>query len=402
VPKLQPKAIQTATAKTARDINRRILLNLIRKYQPVSRAELSRHSHLQRSTVSDITAQLISERWVSVGALGELPRGRRPTFLHLNEDRAAIIGVDIRPIETAIAVADLSMRFLMQEVMPTGSDPEEFAKQLSRRLRNIISSDSRIRFEGIGVALPGRIDLGSGCLAFAPNLGWTGFDLKRPLEKATGLSVELENAANACALVQLWHNPQPEAVRNLVAVTVSEEVSVGMILNGQLVRGSTGLAGEFAHVTVQPNGAQCKCGNRGCLDACASEAAAVGYFLELEANQHHRPVASGLDFHSVLKWAEQGNPSAGKALDRMAHWLGVGAAMLTTGLAPDVIAIVGEVTRAWERVGPIIQRTVRKNQPKAIKTRVVATNPGMQSRLRGAIALVLQQHFGSPPHLLNS
>jgi predicted NBD/HSP70 family sugar kinase len=252
------------------------------------------------------------------------------------------------------------------------------------------------------VALPGRIDLGSGCLAFAPNLGWTGFDLKRPLEKATGLSVELENAANACALVQLWHNPQPEAVQNLVAVTVSEEVSVGMILNGQLVRGSTGLAGEFAHVTVQPNGAQCKCGNRGCLDACASEAAAVGYFLELEGNQHHKPVVGGLDFHSVLKWAEQGNLSAGKALDRMAHWLGVGAAMLTTGLAPDMIAIVGEVTRAWERIGPIIQGIVRRNQPKAIKTRVVAANPGMQSRLRGAIALVLQQHFGSPPHLLSS
>src|SRR5579859_1553585 len=93
--KIDLNNFQVANAKTARDINRRILLNLIRRYQPVSRADLSRHSRLQRSTISAITEQLIAERWVTMGAVGDLPRGRKPTFLHLNEDRAGIIGVDI-------------------------------------------------------------------------------------------------------------------------------------------------------------------------------------------------------------------------------------------------------------------------------------------------------------------
>src|ERR1051325_1245676 len=124
---------QAATTRTARDINRRIVLNLIRKHQPVSRAELSRRSRLQRSTVSAITEQLIAERWVTEGAMGDLPRGRKPTYLHLNGDRAGIVGVDVRPLETTIVLSDLSMQFVAQESIPTGADPDEFIVSLCKR-----------------------------------------------------------------------------------------------------------------------------------------------------------------------------------------------------------------------------------------------------------------------------
>src|SRR5919199_3952426 len=88
---------QVATSETARDINRRIVLNLIRMRQPISRADLARYSGLQRSTISAITEQLITEQWITEGALGHVPRGRKPRFLHLNNERAGIIGVDVRP-----------------------------------------------------------------------------------------------------------------------------------------------------------------------------------------------------------------------------------------------------------------------------------------------------------------
>src|SRR6266568_3871451 len=261
--KIDLNNFQSATTKTARDINRRIVLNLIRQHQPISRADLARRSRLQRSTVSSITEQLIAERWVTMGALGDLPRGRKPTYLHLNGDRAAILAVDIRPTETTIAVADLSMRFLTQETMPTSDNPEQFIKELCQRIGHTIQSHPRLTFEGIGVALPGRVDLASGRLTFAPNLGWKSIDLKTPLEQTTGLSVALENAANACALAEIWSGQYSEHVRNLIAVTISEGVGVGMILNGQLIRGVGGLAGEFGHVTIQERGPLCNCGNKG-------------------------------------------------------------------------------------------------------------------------------------------
>src|ERR1700742_4815105 len=129
---------RVATSETAPHINRRIVLNLIRSHHPISRADLARHSGLQRSTVSVITEQLIKERWVTEGASGHVPRGRRPRFLHLNKERVGIIGINIRPAMTRLAIADLDAHFMAQESMPTSQDPQEFIAELSTRLRNLI------------------------------------------------------------------------------------------------------------------------------------------------------------------------------------------------------------------------------------------------------------------------
>src|SRR5262249_59338721 len=115
--RLDLKNFQVATSERARDIKRRIMLNLIRRHQPISRADLARHSGLQRSTVSLITEQLIRENWVTEGASGRVPRGRRPRFLHLNKERVGIIGINIRPARTIVALADLDAHFIAQESM---------------------------------------------------------------------------------------------------------------------------------------------------------------------------------------------------------------------------------------------------------------------------------------------
>lgn len=383
-----------ATSGTARDINRRILLNLIRKHQPLSRADLSRRSGLQRSTVSAITEQLIAQRWVMEGATGHLPRGRKPTFLHLNGQRAGIIGINIRPLNTTIALAGLDMQFLSQEYMPTGTDPNRFLSELSRRLGEIIKTHPEMTFEGIGVAVPGRVDLKSQKLVFAPNLGWAGLDLKTPLEAATQLPVELENAANVCALAELWSGQHGEEVRQLVALTVSEGIGVGMILNGQLFRGPTGLAGEFGHVAIREDGPLCRCGNRGCWEVWASNTAAIRAYSN--ADSHCSLPASAPKFEDILRLAEQGDAKACQALDQMAHYLGLGIAMLVTGLAPDVLVVFGECTQAWSRIEPILRNVLKSRQPTRASTLIMPTDPSTQPRLRGTIALVLQKHFGSP------
>src|ERR1700739_54536 len=123
--KIDLNNFQVATSETARDINSRIMLNLVRKHQPISRADLMRHSGLQCSTVSVITEQLISEQWLREGAVGTTSRGRRPTFLHLNENRAGIFGINVRPFITNMALANLEGRFLVQESIPTATSPDE-------------------------------------------------------------------------------------------------------------------------------------------------------------------------------------------------------------------------------------------------------------------------------------
>src|SRR5262245_20034430 len=139
---------RVATSETARKINRQIMLNLLRRHQPMSRADLARRSGLQRSTVSAIVDQLIDEGWITEGAIGKLPRGRRPRFLHLNAERAGIIGVDLRPETTTIGLAGLDARFVSQTAWPTPRDPDRFVEQLSRSIAELRVAHPRIACEG--------------------------------------------------------------------------------------------------------------------------------------------------------------------------------------------------------------------------------------------------------------
>ncbi len=399
--KIDLTSFQVATSETARDINRRIVLNLIRSQQPISRADLARNSGLQRSTVSVIAEQLIAERWVTEGANGHTARGRRPRFLHLNKERVGIIGINIRPATTTIALADLDAHFVAQESLPTAGTPQQFIAELVPRIRKLIKMRPEIACEGIGVSLPGRVDLASQRLVFAPNLGWSDFDLKTALEKGTGMSVALENAANSCALAEIWFGRHAHGVRNLVAVTVSEGIGVGMILNHQLVQGATGMAGEFGHTAIVPDGLECRCGNRGCWEVYASNSAAVRYYVEAASTVRTgrngvRPAGQVPTFDDLMRLTEQGDPKAEVAIRQMADYLGRGIAVLVTGLAPDVIVVIGEITRAWKHIGSVIAEAVKRHSYTRAGTRIVPADPLSQPRLRGTIALVLQKHFGAP------
>jgi predicted NBD/HSP70 family sugar kinase len=392
---------QVATSETARRINRRIALSILRRSAPMSRADLARRSGMQRSTVSAIVSQLIEEGWLTEGAIGPSIRGRRPRLLHLNVERAGILAVDLRPETTWVGLAGIDARFVMQTTWPTPRKPAQFSETLARTVEDFRKTHPEIVCEGMGVSLPGRVD-NSGRLVFAPNLGWSSVELGRLLQTAVGVPVVLENAANACALAELWFGRHPEHVRHLAAVTVSQGVGVGLLLNGQLVRDDgSGMTGEFGHVNLDENGPPCGCGKRGCWEQYASNAAAVRHYQRDEGKRtggRARKAAStaALTFGDVLRFAEGGDARAIETLERQAHYLGLGLSALVTGLALQIVVIVGEITAAWELVGPIIKRVVEARLLPGITPSIVPTDPGTQPRLRGAVTLVVQQHFGAP------
>jgi predicted NBD/HSP70 family sugar kinase len=383
---------RVATSETARDINRRIALNLVRRHQPISRAQISRRSGLQRSTVSAIIGQLIDEGWVTEGASRITGRGRRPRFLHLNVERAGILAVDLRPGTTRMALGGLDARFVMQTSWPTPGAPEDFFKEIVGTFNAFKSAHREVVYEGVGVSVPGRVD-SSGRLVFAPNLGWPAVDLRRDLEAAIGLPVSVENAASACALAELWFGRHADDVKHLVAVTVSEGIGVGLLLNGQLIHGHDLMAGEFGHTTLVEGGLPCRCGKRGCWEQYASNMAAARHYQELTGG---REGGSAPTIDDILRLADAGDARAVGTVERMAHYLGVGLAPVITGLAPQVVVIVGEVTAAWNRVGPIVERIVRERTLPTVEPQIVPTDPATQPRLRGAVTLVVQQHFGAP------
>jgi predicted NBD/HSP70 family sugar kinase len=384
------KRVQVASSEGIRDINRRAVLNLIRTKQPISRADLARISGLQRSTISLIVEDLMEGHWVLEGPTGRLPRGRRPTFLRLNDDRV-IIGVDIRPLQITVALADVNGKFTSQEVMPTAADPKVAIDGIIARIQRLLRSCGGKKVEGIGISLPGRVEPGSGRLVFAPNLKWTDFDIADAVQKATGFEVEMENAANACVLAAVWFDHIES--RNLVVVTVSEGIGAGILVNGRLARGFSGMAGEFGHVPLDPDGPLCSCGSRGCWEVFASNRAALRYYFESSSQK-------GLNFQDLLSLADQGDHRAAKALETMAHFLGRGMRMVVAGLDPEQIVIIGDLTRSWHRFGPVIQAEVQaQGLSGGVAPKLIPVHEDGMARLRGTVALVLQKHFGVTPEV---
>lgn len=390
--RLNADEIPVASSETARHINRRIILNLVRNRQPISRADLARFSGLQRSTVSLIIEELIADKWVVEGPTGRLPRGRRPTFLRLDK-RHAIICIDIRPSRITFGVSDVNGTFSSQHVMPTPADPEIAIRELMRRIRPLLTARSDTAFEGIGISLPGRIDAATQQLVFAPNLKWPAIDLKSRIQRETGLEVTLENAANACALAEMWFG-RTEKIRNLVAVTVSEGIGTGIIVDGHLYRSGTGMAGEFGHVPIVSDGPICSCGNRGCWEVVASNRAALRYYHEAAAPTTKSSVRTRLDFQDLLALAQQRDLLACKALDTMALQLARGARVIVAGLAPEAIVFIGEFTAAWDRFQPVIEQQVKEQTISTAPVLLIPGLDGAMARLRGTVALVLDKHFG--------
>jgi predicted NBD/HSP70 family sugar kinase len=375
--------IQTASNETTRDINRNVALNLIRVLQPISRAELARISGLQRSTISLIIEQLIHEQWVVEGARGRLPRGRRPTFLRLNELRAIIV-VDVHPHLANIALADVNGNLQSQEGIAISEEPRAGVKQIISAIKLLMERNPKRIFEGVGISLPGGVD-DAQRLIFAPNLKWSNYNIRNAIQRGTGLHVEIENAANTCVLGEIWFG-QPNGVRHMALVAVAEGIGVGIISNGSLVRGMNGMAGEFGHVSLNQEGPKCQCGARGCWETYASNSAAERYYMELSGKRSSPP------FAKLLQMAEQGDALAVKALEQMAIYLGQGLRMLVAAYSPESIMISGEFTIQWHRFGRFIEDALQQHTLAGSPPKLVPSRDGSLSRLRGGVALVLQRY----------
>ena len=375
--------MQLASSETARIINRDIVLELIRASQPISRADLARRSGLGRSTISQIVEQLIDERWVREGAMGSLLRGRRPTMVGLNEDLLAI-AVDIHPKQASVALVDLNGRLLSRSLTPLTSDPADSMRLIVDCMQRMHRTAPRKSIEGIGISLPGRVNPATQRMIFAPNLKWPEFDIKKMVQAKMGLPVIMENDATACLLAELTF-ARMDGVQNAVLVAVAEGVGTCVLANGQLLSGHNGMAGEFGHILVDPNGPRCGCGQNGCWELFSSSRAALRYYREL------RPKVPAIGYRDLLNLAEEGDAAAGQALATQAMWIGRGLRMVIASVSPSTILIAGDLTSAWHRFGPVIEKEVADLTLAGDAPVIRPSHEGEIARLRGAAALVFQR-----------
>ena len=398
-----PANVRVARRGTSREINRQIALNLIRTRQPISRADLARLMDTGRGAVSVLVNDLIAEGRVFEGATGEAPRGRKPKFLYLDSRRRCVVAIDLRPTRSFLMVTDIVGEPLVgMTSFPTERDPDRLVVELAGRIKDTLERHPELgRCDGVGVVVPGMVDRTGTRVLFAPRLGWHDVAFQEPLAARTGLPVVIENAGKACALAHAWGvQGEAAAPADFVFLSVSDGLGVGVVTNGQLLRGRHNAGGEFGHIPLALDGPRCACGVEGCWEAHVSNLATVSRYLgrELDSNKPIPAEVAALTVEDVISRSRQGDPLAVAALRATARYLGSGLAAVVNAVDPARIYVSGEITSAWDSLAPIVRAALdeRTLEPSRGHAEIVVVPAQGLPRLRGAAALVTTPAFAAP------
>src|SRR5215813_6624749 len=402
--KINPHDFKVARRGTSREINRQIALNLVRAHQPVSRADLARLMNVRRGVASLLVSELLDEGLIFEGAVGEaVGRGRRPTFLYIDSRQRCVVGVHIRATRTYIIVTDLMGRPLGgARSFQTNKDATKLTEELGKRVRQCLAEHKEIgACEGIGVAVPGMVDTAAGRVMHAPTLGWRDVNLRDPLAAAIGNKVHIENSGKACALAQLWTTRSDVvASGSSVFVSVSDGVGVGIVVNGEVLRGRHNTAGEFGHVPLSIDGPKCSCGATGCWESYVSNLATLSRYFgrDLTDPRPRDSEAASFTVEDLIARARAGDAKALAAINSTARYLGLGLASLINALDPARIYIGGEITTAWSLIEPIVRSALRERTLTEFggATEIHVVPAEDHPRLRGAVALVAAPAFAAP------
>ncbi|MGW7098618.1 ROK family transcriptional regulator [Streptomyces sp. NPDC054838] len=363
------------------------VVRAVRLAGSLTQAEIARATGLSAATVSNIVRELKEGGTVEVTDTSA--GGRRARSVSLSGDAGIVIGVDFGHTHLRVAVGNLAHQVLAEDSEPLDVDASwtegfDRAEALVGRLIEGVGV-SRDKVIGVGLGVPGPIDVESGTLGSTAILpGWAGINPRQELSGRLGVPVYVDNDANLGALGELvWGSGR--GVKDLAYIKVASGVGAGLVINGQIYRGPGGTAGEIGHITLDESGPVCRCGNRGCLETFA----AARYVLPLLQSSH----GAELTMERVVELAREGDPGCRRVITDVGRHIGSGVASLCNLLNPSRVVLGGSLAEAGELVlAPIRESVGRYAIPSAARQLSVLTGSlGGRAEVLGALALVLSE-----------
>jgi predicted NBD/HSP70 family sugar kinase len=373
-----------------RRLNRGRVINALREHGMVSRAEIARRTGLSRSTVSSLVSELQSDGLVvereEPGAAHGEQGGRPPILLAFDASAGAALGIDFGHSHVRVAVSDLSSNILAERSAPMDIDHAaheglDVALELIGEALDEAGVE-RSRVIGAGLGLPGPVDQIDGVIGSSAILpGWVGVAAGEEMRRRLDVPVSVDNDANLGALAELTHGAGRGA-SELVYLKVSSGIGAGLILGGRLHRGTGGVAGELGHILVAPEGAVCRCGNRGCLETAAS----TGALLEMLRRSHGE-----LTVAEMLRLARDGDLGCRRVIADAGRVVGSAVAVVLNLLNPQLLVVGGDLAEAGDLLLDGVRSSVRLAAlPAAADAAgVVAGVLGERAQVLGALALAI-------------
>lgn len=318
---------------------------------PLSRVEIGELTGLSSATVTKATRPFLDNGYlVEEPAEDPSGRGRPRSPLAIRADREFFLGVKVTADELIAVVADLraGVRDTAHRPLP-GCTPEIVVSELAALVAELLAEPGRrARVRTLGVAVSGDIDRAAGVVRSSPFLGWTGVDLGARLAAATGLTVVVENDVKALTAAERWFGGGLGA-SSFALVTVGTGVGCGLVVNGALVAGAHGVAGELGHVPVVPDGPRCPCGRTGCVEAVAAERAILA--------RARAAAGTELSLAEAVAGARGGDEGLRAVFAEAGQAIGLGLAALANLIGPERIVVSGEGLAAYDLIGPRLRET---------------------------------------------
>jgi glucokinase-like ROK family protein len=403
---------RTGDQALVRQINLAVIMYHLRENAPISRAALAEITGLNKTTVSSLVRELIDRNFVREVGFESPGRGkgagRLAMLLTLNPQAGFIVSMEIGVDFLMVVCTNFAPEYIWQ--YQEDIDPDMGQQVIFDRLLALLYQAQNIGSEvcnsllGVAVGVPGLVDQASGTLLFAPNLRWENVPLSSRLQGFVEAPLIIENEGNMGALGEHFFGAA-RGYNEVLYISAGVGLGGGIVHNGQVFGGVTGFGSEFGHMTMDPEGEICNCGNRGCWETQVSQRALFRYLRrcagqgnETILNEMTKGNLGALTVPMVVEAAQGGDRLALESLEVLGHHLGIGIASLVNALNPELVVLGGILSLASEYILPVVESEVQRRALRwnrdAIK--VVVASHGQEACVMGGVARVFQTVLVEP------
>jgi predicted NBD/HSP70 family sugar kinase len=310
---------------------------------PLSRVAVAEHTGLSSAAVTKAVRPLLAAGYFEESPDQRVHVGRPASPLHVRPDSAFFVGVKVTSDELIGVVTDLRARTRAVRHEPLQSrDVDTVVGAIATLVQNLLEGtpEHGTEVRSLGVALAGDVDRATGFVHYSPFLGWHDIALAELLSTATGLPTVLENDVRALTVAELWFGAGV-GVTSFALMTVGTGIGCGLVVNGAVIEGAHGVAGEVGHLMAEPNGPPCLCGNTGCVEAVASSDALHNRLREIAGNPD-------LTVAEAMALAHAGDQKIRAGYQRAGRALGLALAAVANLVGPQRIVLSGEGLAAFD------------------------------------------------------
>ncbi|HET6487802.1 MAG TPA: ROK family protein [Spirochaetia bacterium] len=392
---------QGINLEDVQDMNRALVIRILRKLRLCSRADLSKATGLTQPTITNIIGDFIKWHLVTEKGIIEGEKGRRSIGISLNTELYKVIGVRLARKYFSVGMFDLfgSGEILTQEAIDVEEGSVAALQRIRAAVKNLIASSSQFRILGVGVAIPGPFFRTEGRIAIMTEFpGWEKVDLEEELGASFGVPVFLEHDANAGALAEWWLGPHSRETGTMVYVAAGQGVGAGIMIDGRMFRGTLGTAGEIGHMSISYDGPPCECGSRGCLEHYCST---IALMRETQRNLDRFPssaLGKGHSFPAIVKALQDGDELAREQVEKAAWFLGFGLVNVVNTFNPDVIIIGDDLAQTGQPLLDVVVRTVKQHVLPSVfaNLRIELSSFEIDPVLVGVSTLVVEKLLATP------